>query len=307
MTHLDDLRVRAIAAGRDHQADGERTHLDQCQRCRQALRDHRVLILAARVADRRVTGSVLAPTFGRLLPLAELDAARPVRRPSSWQVAPAVAAPESSWSLCWQLLVAQLKMFSPLVMGLAVGVSAAALAAGLGVNDRNWASQLSAAALGLLLVGAAMLADDARRNVRVELFTTLPVAPRVVYVFRLTAALTVSVVLALLVSAVQDILTGGAGAFASATLSWLGPGLLAASCAALIGARWNATAGQVVGMVVWAAATLLRLPAGPVDAGLGHLHPGAALSSPLMLAVAAVLFVAATLLMPGRGSISAQA
>ena len=149
-----------------------------------------------------------------------------------------------------------------------------------------------------------MLAAEARSNFRLELFATLPVTPRVVYLFRLTAALTVSVTVALLVNAIQGAFSRGDGTFTSATLSWLGPGLLAASCAAVTGARWSAAAGQAVGLVVWIGTTLLRLPAGPVDTGLGQLHSGAVLSGPLTLVLAGVLFAFAVSSVPGRGTIS---
>ncbi len=295
--HLDPDRIRQLGVGADRPGELEQSHLRGCSDCHEALTADQVLTVAARSLDAAEHGRSLAPAFSTLLQQPRFAELRQHRRPT---IEPVSASQRATGRLSAEILLAQFRLFSPWLIASAVGLAVLSCIAGLTVHDPAAAGRLSAAAVSLLLMLAAAWAAESGGAARLELLRSLPITPRLTYLFRLSGSLVVALVLGLVVSAIGMTRDGPMVSL------WLVPGLLAASAAAVVGVRWNVTIGQTVGVLVWLVGSVSRLPSRADDLGpAGLLHADWA-RSPLALALAVVLFALAVQAVPGQGLTSAR-
>ncbi|MFI6999205.1 hypothetical protein [Nocardia sp. NPDC050175] len=124
---------------------------------------------------------------------------------------------------------------------------------------------------------------------RLELFSTLPIAPAVVFAGRLAVVFAADTALAVLTSIVASEV-GGAAAFPAMVAGWLGPAMFA-SAAGIVCAVWRSTAvGAVVGAAIW------LLGVAESSSAAGPVHRIGALIEPLWSTSTATLVITALLL-----------
>lgn len=296
--HLEPDRLRQLAAGAEPAGVVEQAHLDGCEGCYEALAADRLLTVAARSVDALEHGRMVVPAFAAML---QQPGFAEVRRHVPPVIETVSASQRATGRLSAQILLAQLRFLSPWLAAAAVAWTGLSGLASLTVRDPEWAARLTAAALSLLLMLAAAWATENGSPARFELLQSLPISPRLTYLFRLTGTLMLVLVLGLVVSAVGMTRDGPLISL------WLGPGLLAASAAAVVGVRWNVTAGQTVGVLMWLLGSVSRLPSRVGDAGLAAAVHAHWFSSPLAIALALALFVMAVQAVPGRSRFSLRA
>ncbi|MFJ4825646.1 anti-sigma factor family protein [Streptomyces bacillaris] len=284
--HLTDdaliLLARTAPSGPDASAPGPDPHLATCGDCHGRMAQWQAIGAAVRShAEER---TVAPPSFDILLGAA-LD--REQGRSAVAGTDPAAPADgfRGAWRTSWQLVARQVlllpRSWAPLSAVLLLG---AALLASAQEPGGFGLSVFGSVVVLLMMLGALMVVSP-RRDPRSELLFTLPVPPATVFLARLTVVMGVDVALALACSTLVDDPAG----WARVVSVWLGPSLLAASCALALAVRFSPAAGATAGGAVW----LLGVVSGPQHV---FATPLAAVLSPLLSTTVWTVLLAAVFL-----------
>jgi hypothetical protein len=316
VSHLDEeqvLRAACVGGGPLEQrrrcmaaalAAAAADHLAGCNLCGERVGAQARLVAAARVVDRESVGAITVPAFEVALAphLAEL---RPVgsrtaraRRPvvaDAATVPVAVPAPglAASWRLAASVVGRQARLLPRLLSSLSLLGLVAAVALALAVPVPDAAVRLFTAAVTVVVMGGAGAVCASRWDPRHELLAAMPVSPRVVFLARLVLVLAADLLGAVLASLAAALLGLPIGV-GQLILGWLGPALLAAAVSVVLSVWRSVWLGSMVGAAAWLLGLLGSLPGpGSSRAGVAHLTPQWATTTPGMLALALALLAAA--------------
>ncbi|WP_107654354.1 hypothetical protein [Nocardia suismassiliense] len=261
--------------------DATRLHLTACADCRARAESWQHLAVAARQVSAELEGTIRTPSFDSLLG----DA---VGMP--WATAEVAARPGRRGSLlvAAALVRTQLRFLPRALVPLSVLGFLCCLLLAVFIKQSATAPTVFGLGVTLLFQLGTLAACLPRADPRLELFSTLPIPPAVVFACRLAVVLFADTALALLASMLASEF-GATADFPAMVAGWLGPAMFA-SAVGIVCAVWrSAQVGAVAGGVVWLLGAAASSATGPV-------HRVGALLEPLWSTSVATLLIAALLL-----------
>lgn len=286
MTHLTDAQLATLArlGGQDD------PHLAGCPPCQRRLAGWQNVAAATRLTDTQLIGALTVPSFDGLL-----GDALGTSRAAAQATAPVeVVSPgaRASWRLVGALVARQLRLAPRLLLPLTVlGLLAAVLFAQATVQ-LGAGGRLFAATVVLVILAGALAVCGRRADPRLELLSSTPISPPVVFTCRLVAVLSIDVALALIASLVVSQVVGVADLLGVIT-GWLGPALLASAIGVVCTVWRSRLLGGVLGGVMWLLGTASTVPNGVLTGHLTAVFAYVWATTPWTLAATVVLLVLA--------------
>lgn len=268
-----------------------RAHLSACASCRDelALRDAVVRRTHEEMA------ALAAPSLA-LLDRVWAETKQPAVVPRRRTPLPAALGAQAAWA--WALTRMQAKLLPRGIWIISPAAMLLAVATALAWHGHTYPPLVLAFFVTTATAGGAALLYGPEGDPSLEVALATPTRPRVVLLSRFVLALCYNVALAvgatLLLSAVRS------GGFAQLASSWLGPTLLLSGLSLLLSVRRDSMAGiaAVAGLWCLRLILLLALPPAQTGASLWSLLGAIWQTTPITLAVAALLCVAAVLATP---------
>ncbi|MFC9437651.1 hypothetical protein [Nocardia sp. NPDC057030] len=265
----------------DARDDSARAHLNGCAQCRARAEGWQNVAVAARQVSAELVGAIRTPSFDSLLG----DA---VGMP--WAAPAEVARPgwRGSLLLAAALARTQARLLPRALVPLTVLGFACCLVLAVLTKQSDTAPTVFGLAVTLMFQLGTLAVCLPRTDPRLELFSTLPTAPAVVFACRLLVVLVVDTALALLASMLASEL-GATADFPAMVAGWLGPAMLASAFGVVCAVWRSPPVGAIAGAVVWLLGAAASSDTGPA-------HRIGALIEPLWSTSAATLALAALLL-----------
>lgn len=281
--HLSDDQ---LVGGRD---DAAATHLSACPDCQTRAEGWQNVAVAARQVSIESAGVFRTPSFDALLGDAPgMPWSTPKQaRALGWRAALTVAA---------ALVRAQVRLLPRALLVLSVLGFVGCVVVAVLTKRSESAPTVFGLAVTLVFQVGTLTACRSRSDPRLELFSTLPIAPAVVFASRLALVLLADTALALLTSVVASEL-GAASDVSAMIAGWLGPALFASAVGVVCAVWRSAQIGAVAGAGVWLLGAAASSDAGPA-------HRIGALIEPLWSTSAASLVLAALLLVVAAAGMS---
>lgn len=267
-----------------------RAHLRACAACRDEL--------ALRDAVSRRTHAEMAAMAAPSLALLDRVWAEAERPAVPQSRAPLTAALGAQVARGWALTRMQAKLLPRGVWIIAPAAMLLAVATALAWHGHTYPPLVLGFFVTTATAGGAALLYGPEGDPSLELALATPTRPHVVLLSRFVLALCYNVALALgatlLLSAVRS------GGFAQLAASWLGPTLLLSGLSLLLSVRRGSMAGiaAIAGLWCLRLILLLALPPAQTGASLWSLLGAIWQTTPITLAAAALLCVAAILATP---------
>ena len=181
------------------------------------------------------------------------------------------------------------------VLGLAATTVLAAMS-----HDETIGQAVFGLGVSLVFQLGALTACVARTDPRLELTTTMPVSPAVVFAARIVIVLAADVLLSWAASGLA-IAAGLPATLPDLVAGWFGQAMLAASVGVVAAVRWSPTTGAGASAAAWLAAVATAVPGFGVGFGLlertGHLLEPLTTTNPLNLTLSLALLTVAVLTM----------
>lgn len=262
-------------------APEEREHVLHCVPCREEMAVWQNLADAARIAfDTPAPGyDALLGRYqlGEQVPVPRLDLRRSVRLTAALIAAQTRLLPRS---------VALLT-----VLGLVASTVLAVLC-----RDEAICRAVFGLGVSLVIQVGALAACASRTDPRLELATTMPVSPPVVFAARLVVVLATDILLAWAASAVA-VAAGVPATLPDLVAGWFGQAMFAASVGVVGAVRWSPTVGAGASAAAWLIALTAAVPGAGLLGRIGQLLSPLAATSPQSLMISAALLAFAMLTM----------
>ena len=295
----DEAHVSALLASyrRGALAPGDaarvRDHLRACVACREEL-----ALRGALVRRSHEEMAVLAPPSPALLD-------------RIWQEAPSAAAPAAlltgrrrsatlrrhgAWA--WALVCAQARLLPPAIWAISAAAMSLALVIGLAWNGHTFPPLVLGFFVTTSAAGGATLLYGPEHDPALEVALATQTRPRLVLLCRFVLGLGYNAVLALGVTLLLTL--AQSGGFVQLASSWVGPMLLLTGLSLLLTVRRGSVAGVAAVAGLWCLRLILLIAAPGSSSGAQAWSWLAAMwqTTPLTLAAAAILCLAAVLAVP---------